>query len=51
VPDPVRQRRHPFFPDFLTNQGEVLDGFLLIFLGLPILKVDMTASHIYVVGD
>src|SRR6266478_8031762 len=42
VQHPVRERRHPFFPDFFANQGEVLVGLLGIFLRLPILKVDMT---------
>jgi hypothetical protein len=51
VHQPVGERRHPFFLDFFTNQGEVLGCLLWIFLRLPILKVDMAASHVHVVND
>jgi hypothetical protein len=47
----IGKRGHPFVPDFFADQAQVLSGFLRTFLGLPILKVDMTAARVDVVDD
>ena len=47
----IGKRGHSSIPDFFANQAQVLSGFLRTFLGLPILKVDMTAARVDVVED
>jgi len=47
----VGNRGHSFFPDFFTNQAQMLGSLLWIFLRLPILKVDMTSARVDVIHD
>ena len=47
----VGERWHASIPDFLTNRAQMLIGFLGVFLGLPVLEIDMAAALIHIVRN